>query len=178
MRWAAAALVVLVSLTNVYLFTWRFIELRRHAPPYYLHQDEVEALEWLAQNAQPSDVVIAAADAGQFVPNYGGSRAYLAHWAMTNRFFERRDNVRRFFNAGESNGWRAALMRSEGLTLVLRSTWTAPDGSFDPGSAPGFEVLFARPAAQVYRFTSADLKVRTTSVPPAQAAQTAGDSEQ
>ena len=153
-RWAVAALILLVSFTNLYLFAWRFIDLRRHAAPYYLHQDEVEALDWLAQNADPSDVVIAPADMGQFVPNYGASRAYLAHWAMTNRFFERRDNVRRFFDAGELNGWRTDLLRREAVTLVLRSVWTVPaDSAFDPAGSPGFELLFARPRAQIYRFT-------------------------
>ena len=128
------ALVGVVSLTNVYLFTWRFTELRRHAAPYYLHQDDVAALGWLAQNAGPADVVLAPAEIGQFVPNYGESRAYLAHWAMTNRFFERRANVEQFFDPASSDEWRRTLLRSEGVTLVLRSEWGLPsDREFDPG---------------------------------------------
>lgn len=155
-RWAVAALVVTVSLTNVYLFAWRFIDLGRHAPPYYLHDDEVEALAWLSRNAQSSDVVLAPAEIGQFVPNYGASRAYLAHWAMTNRFYERRANVERFFAADTPERWREQLVTSEKVTLVLRSGWPpALDATYDPGKSSAFELLFSRPRAQVYRVRAA-----------------------
>jgi hypothetical protein len=150
--WVLAVLVVAVSSTNLYLFSWRFLDLRRHAAPYYLHRDEVQALDWLAQHARSSDVVLAPIELGQFVPNYGGSRAYLAHWAMTNRFFERRANVQQFFAASASDTWRAQLLTSEQVTLVMRSEWAVPSaGTFDPGQSSAFEVLFSRPHAQIYR---------------------------
>lgn len=160
-RWAVAALVVTVSSTNIYLFAWRFIDLGRHAPPYYLHDDEVDALGWLAGNARPSDVVLAPAEIGQFVPNYGASRAYLAHWAMTNRFYERRANVERFFAADTPERWRQQLLTSEKVTLVLRSGWPLLlDATYDPGTSPAFELLFSRPRAQVYRFRVAATTTR------------------
>jgi hypothetical protein len=149
---ATAALIGFVSLANVYLYAWRFIELRRHTAPYYLHQDQMAALEWLAANAGPTEVVIAPADVGQFVPNYGASRAYLAHWAMTTRFFERRDHVARFFDRTTPDDWRQRLMRAEGVTLVMRSSWPAPpDTAFDPASSRGYTLVFSRPEAQIYR---------------------------
>ena len=88
-RVARIILLLLVIPTNLYLFAWRFVELRRQAPPYYLQHDEAAALEWLARHATPEDVVLAPETIGQFVPNYGETRAYLAHWAMTNRYHER-----------------------------------------------------------------------------------------
>jgi hypothetical protein len=149
---ATAALCGLVSLTNVYLFAWRLIELRRHTAPYYLHQDQVAALDWLASNASPSDVVIAPEDLGQFVPNYGASRAYLAHWAMTTRFFERREHVAKFFDDGAGDDWRRHLLDTEGVTIVMRSGWPdSPDSIFDPAHSPGYSLVFSRPEAQIYR---------------------------
>jgi hypothetical protein len=150
---ALAALVVIISSTNLYLFSWRFLDLRRHESPYYLHCDEVDALGWLAANAGPSDVVIAPIAIGQFVPNYGASRAYLAHWAMTNRFYERRVNVDKFFDRDASDEWRHRLLNSEHVTLVLKSGWTRPDAvPFVPGRAPAFDLVFSRPHAQIFRF--------------------------
>jgi hypothetical protein len=123
---ATAGLVLCASITNVYLFSWRFVELGRHTAPYYLHRDQVAGLDWLALHAQPSDVVLAPPLLGQFVPNYGRSRAYLAHWAMTNRFFERRQNVDVFFDDGTPASWRRRLLDSEHITYVVWSDW--PDG--------------------------------------------------
>jgi hypothetical protein len=151
-KWTVAVLVLIVSATNVYLFAWRFVDLQRRSAPYYLHRDEVEALDWLLHHASPSDVVIAESNVGQFVPNYGGTRAYLAHWAMTNRFYERRANVDAFFASQASDEWRHQLLADEQITLVMRTDWpesqTAP---YDPGRSPGFDLVFSRPRAQIYR---------------------------
>jgi hypothetical protein len=158
-RWAAAALVVMVAATNVYLFAWRFVDLNRRTAPYYLHRDEVDALDWLSQNASQSDVVIAEANVGQFVPNYGASRAYLAHWAMTNRFYERRANVEAFFAPYVSDEWRHQLLTGERITLVMRTDWpTSQAEPYDPGRSPGFDLVFSRPRAQIYRVKSEGLE--------------------
>jgi hypothetical protein len=150
---AFAALVLIVSSTNLYLFAWRFVELRRHSAPYYLHQDQVDVLDWLAHHTSDADVVLAQPELGQFVPNYGGSRAYLAHWAMTNRFFERRTNVETFFRPGATEEWRQRLLATEHVTLVVRTDWPdATSPAYDPSGAPDFELVFSKPRAQVYRF--------------------------
>ncbi len=145
-------LVLLVIPTNVYLYAWRFVDLGRRNLPYYLHQDEAAALDWLAHNATPDDVVLAPEVIGQFVPNYGESRAYLAHWAMTNRYFERRDNVSAFFDPATSDGWRANLIRQESVTIVLRagSVPGLPE-LFHPDSSALFKAVFSRSGAAVYR---------------------------
>ncbi len=149
---AVAVLAGLVVPTNLYLYAWRFIDLRRHASPFYLQKDEAAALDWLAAHHTPSDVVLAPESIGQFVPNYGGTRAYLAHWAMTNRYYERVDNVRTFFTPGTADGWRTELARREGVTLVLRAGHVPGVAErFDPGVSPAWEPVFVRPEAQVFR---------------------------
>jgi hypothetical protein len=153
-RWAFAVLLLLVGSTNAYLFVWRFVELRRHSEPYYLHRDSMDALSWLSTNSGPADVVLAPADVGRFVPNYGASRSYLAHWAMTNRFFERRSNVETFFSPETAPEWRARLMNNEHITLVLQSDWPpSTHGVFDPGSSADMLLIFTRPHAKIYRFS-------------------------
>jgi hypothetical protein len=157
-KWTVALLVLMVSATNLYLFAWRFVDLNRRTAPYYLHRDQVEALDWLSQNATPSDVVIAEANVGQFVPNYGATRAYLAHWAMTNRFYERRANVDAFFSSSVSEDWRYQLLADEQITLVMRTNWPASDAEpYDFGRLRGFDLVFARPRAQIYRVTTKGL---------------------
>jgi hypothetical protein len=157
----------LVSMTNVYLFAWRFLDLGRHASPYYLHQDEAAALAWLADHTEPTDVVLALPEVGQFVPNYGRSRAYLAHWAMTNRFFERRENVERFFAPGGVDRWREDLLAAEGVTLVLRTVWNKPpDDLYDPAGSVAFERVFDSEHAQIYRFRGASRDARILNADP------------
>ena len=106
---ARVLLVLLVVPTNLYLFAWRLVDLRRQAPPYYLARDEADALAWLDRHTGPEDVVLAPEVVGRFVPNYGGSRAFLAHWAMTNRYHERVGTVATFFSAAATDDWRVDL---------------------------------------------------------------------
>jgi len=149
---ATVVLVVAVVPTNLYLLAWRVVELRRHAAPYYLHEDEREALGWLAANATPDDVVIAPLDLGQYVPNYGEARAYLAHWAMTRRFFERRDNVARVFDGDVDDAQRAAVLDADAVTLLMHAPQHVGPEAFDPSRSPLFEPAFVRPRASVYRY--------------------------
>jgi len=151
-RAARLALVLIVIPTNVYLYAWRFVELRRQAAPYYLLQDEAAALDWLARNASAEDVVIAPEIIGQFVPNYGQTRAYLAHWAMTNRYHERVTRVKTFFTPRTADQWRADVMTGEGVTMVLRagSIPGLPE-LYDFSTPPRWEPVFSRPNASIYR---------------------------
>lgn len=144
-------LVLLVVPTNVYLFTWRLVELRRHERPYFLPVGDAAALAWLRDNATTGDVVLAPLEVGQFVPNLGGSRAVVAHWAMTVKFFERRDAVARFFAADTPDAEREALLARERVTLVVRP-WGQPWASgFDPSRHAGYEPVFAGSGSAVYR---------------------------
>jgi hypothetical protein len=146
------ALVLLVIPANLYLYAWRFVDLRRQSAPYYLQQDEAAALDWLAKNATPDDVVLAPEMIGQFVPNYGETRAYLAHWAMTNRYCERVARVRAFFAPELSDDWRASLLRREGVTMVLRAgSLPGAPALFDPATSTRWEPLFSKPHAQIFR---------------------------
>ena len=87
----ALVLALLVLPTNVYLLAWRLIELRRPASDLYVTADESAALDALAVTTGPDDVALAVESVGRWVPNQGGTRAFLAHWAMTNHYLERRD---------------------------------------------------------------------------------------
>ncbi|MGE3512808.1 MAG: hypothetical protein AB7N65_28425, partial [Vicinamibacterales bacterium] len=116
---ASAALLVLVIPTNLYLFAWRFVDLGRYDRPFFLQRDELSALDWLARHTRSTDVVLAPLAVGQFVPSYGRTRAYLAHWAMTNRFFERSKGADRFFDPNQDAGIRRRILDDDGVTFVL-----------------------------------------------------------
>jgi hypothetical protein len=156
-RWVpAAVLAALILPTNFYLLVWRLVDLRRPDAPYYITTDEVAALEALSATTRPSDVALAVEAVGRWVPNYGGTRAYLAHWAMTNNYLERRDLVARFFSAEVDDAWRARMLAEDGVTYVV---WTDRDraagGTYSPAASPLFEPVHVAPSAGVFRVRSA-----------------------
>lgn len=139
---AAVALIVMVVPVNVYLFAWRFYDLGRHDYPYYLHTDEVAALRWLAAHASPDAVVLSAEPTGRFVPGLAGAHAFLAHFAHTVDFFEKRRLVAEFFADSTADVRREQILQQYGVTYVLHGPIERRLGTYDPGRS-----AFLRPVS-------------------------------
>jgi len=150
-RLAVVAFVLAVLPTNVYLWTWRFMDLARHDYPYYLHQDEVAALGWLRENTSPDNVVLCSLTLGQYVPALSGNTAFLAHWAQTVNFFDKRNRVARFFDAATPDAERAETLHTFGVDYVLHGPAERDLGSYDPVTTPWLTLTFSTPQVKIYR---------------------------
>ena len=116
---ASVALIAFVALTNVYLTSWRIVDLRREEYPYYLSRDDYRVLDELSEQAGEGDVVMSSPEVGVFVPVYSDARPYVAHWAQTLHFFDRRSESRRFFEDGTSDSERAQIVAQESIGFVI-----------------------------------------------------------
>jgi hypothetical protein len=123
------ALIAVVLLTNLYLTAWRVVDLRRADYPYYLTSDDVRALEALEDVAGRGEVVISSPNLGQFVPVYSDARPFVAHWAQTLHYFQRRDQARWFFAASTSDVERDAFLRENGIDYVIAGPAEAADSA-------------------------------------------------
>ncbi|RIK42915.1 MAG: hypothetical protein DCC58_10345 [Chloroflexi bacterium] len=106
-------------LTNAYLTTWRVVDLRRADYPYFLTSGDVVALESLDRPEGAGAIVLSSPELGVWVPVYSDARPYVAHWAQTLRFLERRDQVAWFFAASTTSAERNAFLESNAIDLVL-----------------------------------------------------------
>jgi hypothetical protein len=139
-----------VVLVNVYIFAWRLLVLTRFPHDRFLDRDEVAALDWLAQHAVPDDVVLGAAEAGQYVPSRTGARAFLGHWAMTKDLYEKQQMVRDFFEMETSDEERQAVVREFSVDYVFRGSAERALGEYDPAEAVYLEPCFTSARATVY----------------------------
>jgi hypothetical protein len=149
-RYAAIGLVVLVIPTNIYMLAWRFIDLKRAENPYYLHTDEVAALDYLESEVTGDDVVLASLDIGQFVPALTGARSFLGHWAQTLDFYGKTDHVEAFFNGTTSDADRLAILSEYGVDYVFYSPQESALGDYDPAEASFLDEVFANDNVRVY----------------------------
>jgi hypothetical protein len=145
-----AAFLLIVLPTNVYLWAWRFVDLARHNYPFYLTRDEVNALEWLGESAAPDDIVLCSLTVGQYVPALSGKTAFLAHWAQTVDFYDKRERVARFFDAGVSDAERAETVRTFGVDYVLRGPAERALGAYDPAATPWLTLAYSAGQVDVY----------------------------
>jgi hypothetical protein len=147
---AAAALVLLVLPTNLYLWAWRFYDLNRHDYPYYLYRDEVAALEWLGEQDVPEAVVLSAYETGRYVPAVAGTRTFLGHWAQTVDFFDKRDLVEEFFSESAGDARRQQTLRQYGVDYVLHGPAERALGGYAPDNSSFLETVFSTPQVTVY----------------------------
>ncbi|HEX5165599.1 MAG TPA: hypothetical protein VFV93_09410, partial [Thermomicrobiales bacterium] len=108
---------------------WRVVDLRRDNYPYYLSSDDVRALESLDDVAGRRDIVMSSPNLGLFVPVYSDARPFVAHWAQTLRYFERRDQARWFFSARTSDAEREVFLRDNGIDYIISGPAEAADSA-------------------------------------------------
>lgn len=148
----AAILIAAVVPTNLYLWSWRFVDLSRHDYPYYLHVDEVAALGWLDSHVRGDDVVLSSLTFGQFVPAYTGAHAFLGHWAQTVDFYGKEQMVARFYSGASTDAYRLQLLKSFGVDYIVDGYSEHQLGSFDPARAPFLSLVYSSGAVSIYRF--------------------------
>lgn len=153
--WLATGLMVLlVGLTvptNLYLFTWRFLDLSRHDHPYFLQRDEVAAVRWLEQHSAPYDVVLSATEVGQYIPGLTDNRAFLAHWAMTLDLYRKQDIVKQFYDAAWPDTERRKILVEFQVRYVLWGQAERKLGSLDLTMLPYLYPVFTGPNVTLYR---------------------------
>jgi hypothetical protein len=149
------AFVLIVLPTNLYLLSWRFVDLHRHTYPYYLYRDEVAAMDWLRAHADRSDVVLSSLAIGEYVPTVSGNNAFLAHWAETLDYYGKQRLVATFFSAAETDSDRAAILARYNVRYVIYGEQEQALGPYNPDESPLLVKVFASPKASVYRVRDA-----------------------
>ena len=149
-RFAAAGLILLVVPVNVYLFGWRFVDLRRAEAPYYMPTDTVAAYDYLETQVASDDVVLSSLTVGQYVPMLTGARAFLAHWAQTLDFYGKENMVAAFFSVETDDETRQDVLRQYSVDYVLFTPEEQALGAYDPADAPYLSEVFTQGDAVVY----------------------------
>ena len=141
-RLVCAAFLIAIVPTNLYLWAWRFVDLARGDYPYYLHEDELAAMAWLEAHAGPDDVVLSSEMIGQYVPMLTGKRAFLAHWAQTVDYFDKRARAARFFDGTSSDLERLETIEQFGIDYVFYGPAEQDIGRYNPDSSTMFSSVF------------------------------------
>jgi hypothetical protein len=145
-----ALLLGFVALTNLYLTSWRIMDLRRNDYPYYLTREDAHALGELETLAGEGDVVLSSPELGVFVPVFTDARPYVAHWAQTLKYFERRADARWFFDPATTPGERDAFVIEQGVGFVIAGPAEANLAAAHEPPTLAFDVVTAGPTT-LYR---------------------------
>lgn len=130
--WAVAGVLVLVMPTTLLLWAGALVAASEPAEPIFLPADQVTVFEWLAREAAPGEVALAAYDTGNALPAYTPLAAYIGHGPETIRLEDKRPRVARFYAADTSDAERRALLAEGRISYVLFGPRERALGDFDP----------------------------------------------
>jgi hypothetical protein len=151
-----ALVIGVASITNVVRFG---ADLRRQAPaqPYYLTDDEAQALDYLDSAAAPTAVIGCLAPTGEYIPVRTGSRVYVGNAELSLDYHQREHRMERLM------GKTGRLSPDDARTLIdagrLDYLYVDP-GARELGSRDEERMwveaglatpVFERPGAAVYR---------------------------
>jgi hypothetical protein len=131
-RWSVVGVVLLIlSLTNVMLVAGNAMVLRGRSAPIYRDVAEIAALDWLGEQVESDDVVLASYETGNYLPARVWARVFVGHGPETVRFGEKRALMTRFFDAATDDAWRRDLLEERGIDYVFWGPAERQVGDFD-----------------------------------------------
>lgn len=172
LRWGAARirrwlppLVVLLSLpTTVWLVAKPLVITRsadRFDDKYYLHRDELLALDYLAKTAGEGDVVLSSVGIGNYIPRCTDARVFCGHYGETIHYARREAEVARFFQARSTDAYRRRLLADHGVTFVWWGLEERETATFDPDSMDALIPVVAAEHVALFRVDRGRLAAST-----------------
>ncbi len=153
-RWIlVVALLLCVLPTNVYLLLWRVKEVWQMEHTHYLYKDELDALKWLEENTEPSDIVFADLTVGQYIPGIAGNKVYLGHWAQTVDFYTKQSQVATFFQKETPEEDRLAILNEFNVGYVFYGREERALGDLDPAQLPYLNLVFETSDTRIYQIS-------------------------
>ncbi len=149
-RWTVAAMLVLLTPTTLLLWLGAALVAFRPAEPVFLPVGQVSVFNWLAREARPGQVALAAYDTGNALPAYTPLAAYIGHGPETIALEEKRPRVARFYAADTPDAERQALLAEGRIAYVLFGPHERALGIFDPASVDYLEWAYAAGDYAVY----------------------------
>jgi hypothetical protein len=119
--------------------------------PYYVPQEELQAMDELAGEVSFDDVVLGAYPTGNVLPSRALCRVVVGQQFATLDPHGKLEEVARFFDAGTSDEQRRAILERYGVTVVYHGRWEREMGAFDPGSASYLRELSRTEETVIYR---------------------------
>jgi hypothetical protein len=144
----------MMTLTNAFLIAGNTLTLRGRPAPIYRDAGEVAALDWLAERADPGDVVLAAYETGNYLPARVHVRVFVGHGPESVRAAEKRALVAHFFDAGTADAWRQDLLAEYGVDYVFWGPAERRLGAFDPLGADFLRPVYQGPAHTILEVES------------------------
>jgi hypothetical protein len=151
-RMLAAAAAALSVPGTLILLVGGFQAATRPGPPMFVPGAEIAAFRWIGQHVAPGSAVLTTFEIGNALPAYAPVIVYLGHGPETAFEARKQGEVDRFFQMGDDEDFRRALLQAGSIRYVLADRPPDAEG-FNPSEAPYLQLEMSAGEYEVYRVT-------------------------
>jgi hypothetical protein len=138
----------LASISTFLLVGYYTIDMTHRSSTLFEPTALVQAVDWLAKNGTPDEVVLASESTSQLVAIRTPLRLYFGHEMETLHYDEKSQAVERFYRGEQPDGW----LEAQGITWVIfgphETEWRQT-----PLGAAGLEIAYQNNLVTIYRIT-------------------------
>jgi len=136
--------------SNLYLLSAATIPALQHDAALYYRHGEIEAVDWLGKNTDPTDTVLASYEIGRLIPARSGHRVFMGHCIETVEVERKRLLAESFFQDSTTDSARLDLLAQYGIKYVFHGPAERQLGAFDPSAVPYLRRVYNGSAVAVY----------------------------
>jgi hypothetical protein len=155
----ALGIILAVSLlpTNIYNL-WSFTRMQEiyKSTPFYLPQEEYQALEWLKNNSTPSDVILSEHISGFIIPAFTARRVYIGHDLQTANFTEKKNRVEWFFKTPDNDTEKLAWLKDNNISFLFYGPNEQSSSVFSPTEKAYLEEVFTNSQVLIFKVSDSN----------------------
>jgi hypothetical protein len=155
-RLVAGGLLALSLLTSLFLLGGGLRQGLQPAGPVFRPAAEVAAFHWIAQNASPGSVVLAAFDTGNALPAWAPVRSVIGHGPETADLPVIEPQVERFFGGAMHGASADRFLTEHNVTLVLRGPIEREIGTWEVLPSDRLEPVYDESGYVIYAMEGGD----------------------
>lgn len=91
--------------------------------PFYLKEQHVKLIDWLARNSQPTEAVLCNYQLGNYIPALTGRRVFIGHWGGTVKVREKLEIARRIWKGELPVNEAKKVFRKHRLRYAIASVY-------------------------------------------------------
>jgi hypothetical protein len=144
-------IVVATFPSNLYLLASSSLAALQGYPTLFHTEAENQAIDWLAENSQPTDTILCSYWVGNYIPARIGHRVFWGHWNLTIDFVSKRQLAETFFQSETDDAARRELLQTCSIAYLFYGPQERALGDFKPEEKPYLKKTFSNSEFSIYQ---------------------------
>jgi hypothetical protein len=145
------AFIVLTMPSNLFVLMASMAGAAQQDSRLYLYRDEAEAMTWLQENTQPTDIVLASPEMGLFIPAWAGNRVLYGHPFETIEAEKKRSLAEMFYQAQTEESIRRGIIKGHHITHVFYGSRERALSGGQLETVPMLSEAYTNPGVTIYQ---------------------------